>query len=142
MRLREDAQKLREKKTKLEGMVESHDKLIMQFADKCGYNRSDEDADDGDEHDNDGGNAAAPLPLVVRAGSPNAAPNPSSFIQAAAFSELCSPERTMRATLLAVNPFVQVAFIDQHSSSSQFPTAVVETVAFSAYHMFEGMQCR
>jgi hypothetical protein len=64
MRLREDAQKLREKKTKLEGMVESHNKLIMQFADMCGYNRSDEDADDGDEHDDDGGNAAAP-PVAV-----------------------------------------------------------------------------
>jgi hypothetical protein len=64
MRLREDAQKLREKKTKLEEMVESHNKLIMQFADMCGYNRSDEDADDGDEHDDDGGNAAAP-PVAV-----------------------------------------------------------------------------
>jgi hypothetical protein len=48
----------------------------------------------------------------------------------------------MCAALLAVNPFVQVAFIDQHSSSSQFPTTVVETVAFSTYHMFEGMQCQ
>jgi hypothetical protein len=28
-------------------MVESHDELIMEFIDKYGYNRSDEDDDDG-----------------------------------------------------------------------------------------------
>jgi hypothetical protein len=39
----EDAQKLREEKTKLEGMVESHDELITEFTDKFGYNCSDED---------------------------------------------------------------------------------------------------
>jgi predicted nuclease with TOPRIM domain len=45
-RLREDAQKLREEKTKLEGKVMSHDELIMEFTDKFGYNCSNEDADD------------------------------------------------------------------------------------------------
>jgi hypothetical protein len=59
-KLREDAQKLREEKIKLEGMVESHDELIVEFIDKYGYNHSDEDADDEDEDDNDGGYAAAP----------------------------------------------------------------------------------
>jgi hypothetical protein len=43
-KLREDAQKLREEKTKLEGMVEAHDELIMEFTNKYGYNLSDEDA--------------------------------------------------------------------------------------------------
>jgi hypothetical protein len=45
-KLREDAQKLREEKTKLEGMVESHDELIMEFTGKYGYKCSDEDAND------------------------------------------------------------------------------------------------
>jgi predicted nuclease with TOPRIM domain len=71
-RLREDAQKLREEKTKLEGMVMSHDELIMEFTDKFGYNCSNEDADDEDEDDDVGGAAAAPPaaaaapPLLLR----------------------------------------------------------------------------
>jgi hypothetical protein len=36
-------------------MVESSDELIMEFTDKYGYNRSDEDEDD-----DDGGDAATP----------------------------------------------------------------------------------
>jgi hypothetical protein len=54
----EDAQKLREDKTKLEGMVESCDELIMEFTDMYGYNCSDEDADD--EDDDNGGDATTP----------------------------------------------------------------------------------
>jgi hypothetical protein len=54
---------LREEKTKLEGMVESHNELIMEFVDKYGYNRNDDDADDDNEDDDDGGNATAPLLL-------------------------------------------------------------------------------
>jgi hypothetical protein len=50
-------------------MVESRDELIMEFADKYGYNRSDEDVDD------DGGDAAAP---------PAATPPPASAPPAAA----------------------------------------------------------
>jgi hypothetical protein len=49
-------------------MVESHDKFIMEFADKYGYNCSDEGADDEDEDDDDRGDAAAP---------PTAAPPPT-----------------------------------------------------------------
>jgi hypothetical protein len=56
--MREDAQKLREEKAKLGGMVESHDELIMEFTNKYGYNHSDEDADD--EDDDDGGDTATP----------------------------------------------------------------------------------
>jgi hypothetical protein len=58
-RLSGDAQKLREEKTKLEGMDESRDERIMEFADKYGYNHSDEDADNEDE--DDGGDVIAPL---------------------------------------------------------------------------------
>jgi hypothetical protein len=60
----EDAQKQREEKTKLEGMVESHDELIMEIIEKYGYNHSDENADDEDEDDDGGGDTAA-LPTVV-----------------------------------------------------------------------------
>jgi chromosome segregation ATPase len=55
----EDAEKLREEKSKLEGMVKSRDELIMEFIDKYGYNRRDEDADDEDEDDR-GDNTAPP----------------------------------------------------------------------------------
>jgi hypothetical protein len=69
-RLREDAQKVREVKAKLEGMVESHDELIIDFTGKYGYNHSDEDTDDEDEDDDNGGDAttppaAAPPPALV-----------------------------------------------------------------------------
>jgi hypothetical protein len=58
MELEALCKKLREEKTKLEGMVKSHDDLIMDFGDKYGYNRSDEDEDENDEGDD-----AAPLLL-------------------------------------------------------------------------------
>jgi hypothetical protein len=38
-RLREDAQKLKEEKTTLEGMIQSHDELIMEMAKEYGLNR-------------------------------------------------------------------------------------------------------
>jgi hypothetical protein len=82
------------------------------------------------------------LPLLVRAGSPSATPNPSSSGQAARCHELCSPDRTTRAALLTIDLFIQMAFVGQHSSSAPFPAAVVEAVAFVAYHMFEGMPHR
>jgi peptidoglycan hydrolase CwlO-like protein len=37
-RLREDAQKLKEEKTTLEGMIQSHDELIMEMAKEYGLN--------------------------------------------------------------------------------------------------------
>jgi hypothetical protein len=61
-KLSEDTQKLREEKAKLEGMVESHDELIMNVADKYGYNRNDEDTND--EDDDDRGAATAPPATV------------------------------------------------------------------------------
>jgi hypothetical protein len=59
--LREDAQKLREEKTTLEGMVKSRDELIMEIAKEYGLNRKGENDDDEDEDDDDGGDATAPL---------------------------------------------------------------------------------
>jgi hypothetical protein len=38
-RLREDAQKLKEEKTTLEGMIQSCDELIMEMAEEYGLNR-------------------------------------------------------------------------------------------------------
>jgi Fic family protein len=67
-RLREDAQKLREEKTTLEGMIQSHDELILEMAEEYGLNRMGENDDDEDEKDDDEGNAVAhpaPAPATV-----------------------------------------------------------------------------
>jgi hypothetical protein len=53
--LREDAQKRREEKTTLEGMIQSCDELIMEMAEEYGLNHMGENDDDDDE-----GNAVAP----------------------------------------------------------------------------------
>jgi hypothetical protein len=57
-RLREDAEKLREEKTSLEGMIQSHDELTMEMDEEYWLNRMGENDDDEDE--NDEGNAVAP----------------------------------------------------------------------------------
>jgi hypothetical protein len=59
-RLREDAQKLREEKTTLEGMIMSHDELILEMAEEYGLNHMGENNDDEDENNDDEGNAVAP----------------------------------------------------------------------------------
>jgi hypothetical protein len=63
-RFREDAQKLREEKTTLEGMIQSRDELILEMAKEYGLNRMGENDDDEDEDDNDEGNAIAPPALA------------------------------------------------------------------------------
>jgi hypothetical protein len=67
-RLREDAQKLKEEKTTLEGMIQSRDELIMEMAEEYGLNRIRENDNDEDEDDDDEGNAIAspaPTPTAV-----------------------------------------------------------------------------
>jgi hypothetical protein len=60
-RLREDAQKLKEEKTTMEGMIQSRDELIMEMTEEYGLNRMGENDDDDDE-----GNAIArPAPAAV-----------------------------------------------------------------------------
>jgi hypothetical protein len=71
-RLREDAQNLKEENTKLEGMIKSHDKLIMEIAKEIGLDHMGEDADNKDVNDDDGGDAATPP--VVAAPPPSPAP--------------------------------------------------------------------
>jgi hypothetical protein len=66
-RLREDAQQLREERTTMEGMIQSHDELILEMAKEYGLSRMGENDDDEDENDNDEGNAVAPLALVPAA---------------------------------------------------------------------------
>jgi hypothetical protein len=58
-RLREDAQRLREERTTLEEMIQSHDELILEMAEEYGLNRMGENDNDDDE-----GNAVAPLAPV------------------------------------------------------------------------------
>jgi hypothetical protein len=61
----EAAQKVREEKATLEGMVDSRDELIMEITDEIGLNSMGEDTNDEEEDNNDdGGDAAAP-PAVV-----------------------------------------------------------------------------
>jgi hypothetical protein len=59
-RFREDAQKLREEKTTLEGMIQSHDELIMEMAEEYELNRVGENDNNEDEDDDDEGNTIAP----------------------------------------------------------------------------------
>jgi hypothetical protein len=67
MKLREDAEKLKEEKAKLEGMVESRDQLITEIAKEIGLDLMGEYAkvEDEDEDGNDGGDAATPPVAVV-----------------------------------------------------------------------------
>jgi hypothetical protein len=58
--LREDAQRLREERTTLEGMIQSRDELILEMAEEYGLNHMGENDDDEDEDDDDEGNAIAP----------------------------------------------------------------------------------
>jgi hypothetical protein len=59
-RFREDAQKLSEEKTTLEGMIQPRDEMILEMAEEYGLNRMGENDDDDDEDDDDEGNVIAP----------------------------------------------------------------------------------
>jgi hypothetical protein len=59
-RLREDAERLREERTTLEGMIQSYDELLLEMAEEYGLNHMGENDDDEDENDDDEGNAIAP----------------------------------------------------------------------------------
>jgi hypothetical protein len=67
--LREDAQKLKEEKVTLGGMVESRDELIMEITKEIGLDCMAEDAEDEDEEDEDaddrGDATAPPVPPTV-----------------------------------------------------------------------------
>jgi hypothetical protein len=67
-RLREDAQRLREERTTLEGMIQSRDELILEMAKEYELNRMGKNDDDEDENDDDEGNTVtppAPAPTAV-----------------------------------------------------------------------------
>jgi hypothetical protein len=49
---------MKEEKTTLEGIIQSHDELIMEMAEECGLNRMGENDDNDDD---DEGNVIAPL---------------------------------------------------------------------------------
>jgi hypothetical protein len=61
----EDAQKLMEEKATLEGMVESHNELIMEITNEIGLKRMGEDPDDKDEDDDDDGRDAIAPPVAT-----------------------------------------------------------------------------
>jgi hypothetical protein len=59
-RLREDAQRLREERTTLEGMIQCRDEVILEMAEEYGINCMGENDNDEDENDGDEGNTIAP----------------------------------------------------------------------------------
>jgi hypothetical protein len=75
-RLTEDAQKLKEENTKLEGMVECRDEVITEIAKEIGLDRMGEDAEAEDDNDNDRGDVATPPVVVV----PPATPVPKEIV--------------------------------------------------------------
>jgi hypothetical protein len=64
-KLRDDTQRLEEEKATLEGMVKSHDEMLMEIARETGLDRMSEDEEKDEEEDaDDGGDAVAPPPPV------------------------------------------------------------------------------
>jgi hypothetical protein len=63
-RLRDDARKMKVKKTTLEGMIQSRDEMIMEMAEEYGLKRMGENNDEEDDDDDDKGNAPAPPALA------------------------------------------------------------------------------
>jgi hypothetical protein len=59
-KLREDTQRLEEEKATLEGMVKSHDELLMEIAREIGLDYMGEEEEEEEEDAKDGGDAAAP----------------------------------------------------------------------------------
>jgi hypothetical protein len=59
-KLRDDTQKLEEEKATFEGMVESHDELLMEIARETGLDRMGEDEEEEEEDTDNEGDAAAP----------------------------------------------------------------------------------
>jgi hypothetical protein len=62
--LREDARKLRDEKTTLEGMIQSRDELILEMAEEYGLNRIGENDDDEDD-DDEGNDVTPPAPTLA-----------------------------------------------------------------------------
>jgi hypothetical protein len=69
-RLREDARKLKEEKTTVEGMIKSCDVLLIEMEEEYGLNRMGENDDDEDEDDDYRGEAAAPPAPVPPTATP------------------------------------------------------------------------
>jgi hypothetical protein len=66
-RLREDAQKLRDKRATLEGMIKSRDELLMEMAEEYGLNHMGENDDKDEDDDGEGNTAAPPAPTPLGA---------------------------------------------------------------------------
>jgi hypothetical protein len=65
-RLREDTQRLEEEKATLEGMVESHDELLMETAREIGLDHMGEDDEDEEEEEDADDREDAGAPLLPR----------------------------------------------------------------------------
>jgi hypothetical protein len=80
-RLREDAQKLREEKATLEGMIKSCDELLVEMAEEFGLNRMGENDDDEDENNDNKGNAAAPPEPALPALTPEEIVKEEAYVE-------------------------------------------------------------
>jgi hypothetical protein len=71
-KLREGTQRLEEEKATLEGMVDSHDELLMEIARETRLDHMGEGEDDEEEDEdaNDGGDATVPPPLAPPTATP------------------------------------------------------------------------
>jgi hypothetical protein len=111
-KLREDTQRLEEEKATLEGMVKSHDELLMENARETGLYRMGEDAEDEEEDedvDDGGDDAASPAIVAPPPVPPAAAPEEvddeglvemiPSKKPSAAQSHLCSAELRCRSSV-------------------------------------------
>jgi hypothetical protein len=108
-RLREDAQKLKDEKTTLEGMNQSRDELIMEMAEECGLNCMGENDDDEDEDDDDEGNVVTPP-----APAPPAVAAPEEIVEEEAPVEMV-PEQEAHVTM---RWFWQMRSLSYHSPGS------------------------
>jgi hypothetical protein len=81
-KLREDTQRLEEEKAALEGIVESHDELLMEIARETGLDCMREDAEDEEEDEDadNGGNATSPPIPVPPAAAPEEEEEPMEMV--------------------------------------------------------------
>jgi peptidoglycan hydrolase CwlO-like protein len=99
-KLRDDTQRLEEEKATLEGMIESHDELLMEITRETRLDRMGED-DEEEEDADDGGDvaappAAAPPPLAPPAAVPEEI-NEEGPMEAVSEQEVSMPHEVVMA---------------------------------------------
>jgi hypothetical protein len=125
-RLREDAQKLREEKTTLEGVIQSRDDLILEMAEEYGLNHMGENNDDELEDDDDEWNAVTTPALapttVLEEIIEEEDPVENGPQELDELDDLCDlDEDQMKAALMWMNGFPKMGVMIKIESSSLSP---------------------